>query len=128
MKSTYQRLRQFFGKVLVIAGKHLLTFLALHVNLSHSLCLSLPPAPPSSPFSGTCSFLCTLAAFQAAYHDIYWTTGDGGPQTDTENSGQDTTNLLGSMMRISVPSDGTGYEIPSGNLPSETGVAPKSSY
>ncbi|CAN0501406.1 unnamed protein product, partial [Laminaria digitata] len=49
-------------------------------------------------------------------HDLYWTTGDGGPQTDDLNTGQDTTNLLGSMIRITVPSDGTGFTIPSGNL------------
>ncbi|CAM9937070.1 unnamed protein product, partial [Hapterophycus canaliculatus] len=49
---------------------------------------------------------------------IYWATGDGGPQTDPNNTGQDTTNLLGSVIRISVPSDGTGYVIPSGNLAS----------
>ncbi|CAN0412087.1 unnamed protein product, partial [Ectocarpus fasciculatus] len=54
----------------------------------------------------------------ASYHDIYWTTGDGASQTDPENNGQNTTNLLGSMMRISVPSNGTGYEIPTGNLAS----------
>ncbi|CAN0527378.1 unnamed protein product, partial [Laminaria digitata] len=50
------------------------------------------------------------------FHDLYWTTGDGGPQTDIFNTGQDTTNMLGSMIRISVPSDGTGYNIPPGNL------------
>ncbi|CAM9894089.1 unnamed protein product [Pylaiella littoralis] len=51
-------------------------------------------------------------------HDIYWTTGDGGPQTDYTNQAQDNSNLLGSMMRITVPSgSGTsGYTIPSGNL------------
>ncbi|CAN0441744.1 unnamed protein product [Pylaiella littoralis] len=52
------------------------------------------------------------------FHQVYWTTGDGGPQTDTDNTGQDTSNLLGSMMRIAVPSDGTGYRVPNGNLPS----------
>ena len=53
---------------------------------------------------------------QADEHDLYWTNGDGGPQEDPLNTGQDTTNLLGSMIRITVPSDGTGYTIPSGNL------------
>lgn len=56
---------------------------------------------------------------QNTHHDLYWTTGDGGPQTDDLNTGQDTANMMGSMMRISVPSDGTGYEIPSGNLECE---------
>ncbi|CAM9733940.1 unnamed protein product, partial [Ectocarpus sp. 12 AP-2014] len=51
------------------------------------------------------------------YQDLYWTTGDGGPQTDPENHSQDDTTMLGAMMRISVPSDGTGYTIPSGNYP-----------
>lgn len=49
-------------------------------------------------------------------HDIYWATGDAGPQTDPLNRGQDTTNMLASIIRVSVPSDGNGYEIPSGNL------------
>ncbi|CAN0331815.1 unnamed protein product, partial [Scytosiphon promiscuus] len=56
-----------------------------------------------------------------ASHDLFWAIGDGGPQTDPSNTGQDTANLLGSIVRISVPSDGTGYTIPSGNL--ETGPA-----
>ncbi|CAN0049121.1 unnamed protein product, partial [Ectocarpus sp. 6 AP-2014] len=49
------------------------------------------------------------------YQDLYWTTGDGGPQTDPFNHSQDTTTMLGAMMRISVPADGTGYTIPPGN-------------
>ncbi|CAN0382047.1 unnamed protein product [Pylaiella littoralis] len=53
----------------------------------------------------------------ASSHDVYWTTGDGGPQTDYTNQAQDNTNMLGSMMRITVPSGaGTGYTSPSGNL------------
>lgn len=86
------------------------------------LFLVFPPPPPPLPSGIDPSVLIFTSCLQAAYHDIYWATGDGGPQTDTENSGQDTTNLLGSIMRISVPSDGTGYEIPSGNLASEAGV------
>ncbi|CAM9759383.1 unnamed protein product [Scytosiphon promiscuus] len=53
-----------------------------------------------------------------ANHDLYWAVGDGGPQMDIYNAGQDTTNHLGSIIRISVPSDGTGYVSPSGNLAS----------
>ena len=45
--------------------------------------------------------------------------GDSGPHLDTGNNAQDTTTLHGSIIRISVPSDGTGYTIPSGNLGSE---------
>ncbi|CAN0185642.1 unnamed protein product, partial [Hapterophycus canaliculatus] len=51
---------------------------------------------------------------------LYWSTGDSGPQTDPDNNGQNTDNLLGSIIRISVPSEGTGYLIPSGNLDSES--------
>ncbi|CAM9143199.1 unnamed protein product, partial [Hapterophycus canaliculatus] len=54
----------------------------------------------------------------AAFHDLYWSIGDSGAQEDPDNNAQNTTNHLGSMIRISVPSDGSGYEIPSGNLPS----------
>lgn len=57
---------------------------------------------------------------KAAYHDLYWSVGDSGNQEDPENNSQETTNHLGSMIRISVPSDGAGFEIPSGNLPSES--------
>jgi len=55
----------------------------------------------------------------ASSHDLYWSTGDGGPQGDDYNHSQDTTNFLGSIIRISVPSDGMGYAIPDGNLGSE---------
>eukprot|EP00752_Nemacystus_decipiens_P007896 g7055.t1 len=37
------------------------------------------------------------------FNDLYWNSGDGGPQQDTIGASQDTQNLLGSMMRISVP-------------------------
>lgn len=62
----------------------------------------------------------SVSPTQAAYHDIYWSNGDSASQLDPENNGQDTSNHLGSMIRISVPSDGTGYLIPTGNLPSES--------
>lgn len=58
--------------------------------------------------------------WQSGYQDLYWATGDAGPQTDPDNNGQNTDNLLGSIIRISVPSDGTGYLIPDGNLDSES--------
>ena len=64
-----------------------------------------------------------LVPLQADEHDLYWTNGDGAQQTDPMNTGQDTTNLLGSMIRITVPSDGTGYTIPSGNLGCERPIA-----
>ena len=65
------------------------------------------------PASSTCT------PRQASSHDLYWTTGDGGDQEDPLDRGQDTTNLLGSVIRISVPSDGSGYTVPSGNLAGE---------
>lgn len=57
----------------------------------------------------------TIFRSQSDPQDLYWTTGDGGPQTDYENHSQDTQTMLGAMMRITVPSDGSGYTIPSGN-------------
>lgn len=54
---------------------------------------------------------------QAAYHDLYWSVGDGGPQNDPFDNAQDLTVLHGSIVRISVPSSATGsnYTIPAGN-------------
>lgn len=49
-------------------------------------------------------------------HDIYWSAGDSGPQTDPEKHGQNVNNLHSTIARISVPSTGTGYSIPAGNL------------
>ena len=54
---------------------------------------------------------------QAEYHDLYWALGDRGPQQDPYDHGQRTDNLYGSVVRISVPSDGTGYIVPDGNYP-----------
>lgn len=56
-------------------------------------------------------------AMQAAFHDLYWSLGDAGPQEDPFNHALRLDTLFGSIIRISVPSDGTGYEIPSGNYP-----------
>ena len=54
---------------------------------------------------------------QASYHDLYWTLGDAGPQEDPYDHAQNTDILFGSIVRISVPSSGTGYEVPSDNYP-----------
>ena len=54
---------------------------------------------------------------QADYHDLYWALGDAGPQRDPNNHGQRTDILFGSIVRISVPSDGTGYSVPEDNYP-----------
>ena len=59
---------------------------------------------------------------QADWNELYWTTGDGGPQTDPNDSSQDVTNLLGAMIRISVPSFAGAellYDIPPGNYRGE---------
>ncbi|CAN0428975.1 unnamed protein product [Ascophyllum nodosum] len=56
-------------------------------------------------------------AIEAEHHDLYWALGDGGPQFDREGHGQRTDVLFGKVVRISVPSRGSGYEVPSGNYP-----------
>ena len=59
---------------------------------------------------------------QGRWNDLYWATGDGGPAEDTFNNAQDLDNLLGAMVRISVPSfEGASdlYRIPSGNYQGE---------
>lgn len=55
------------------------------------------------------------ASMQVSYHDLYWSIGDGGPQMDPYDHGQRTDTLFGTMVRISVPSNGSGYVVPSGN-------------
>lgn len=59
-----------------------------------------------------------MFVIQEAYHELYWSVGDGGPQNDPDNRAQDLTTLHGSIVRISVPSAvaGTGYDIPVGNF------------
>lgn len=54
---------------------------------------------------------------QNAFNDLYWSSGDGGPQTDPYDHAQDETLLIGSVLRISVSSteENVGYEIPPGN-------------
>jgi uncharacterized repeat protein (TIGR03806 family) len=47
---------------------------------------------------------------------LYIGLGDGGGGGDPDETGQDTTNLLGSMLRIDVIGTGAGYNIPAGNL------------
>ncbi|CAN0459445.1 unnamed protein product [Ascophyllum nodosum] len=56
-------------------------------------------------------------SIEAEYHDLYWAMGDGGPQEDPNDHGQRTDVLFGTVVRISVPSKGSGYEVPSGNFP-----------
>eukprot|EP00904_Undaria_pinnatifida_P003872 jgi/Undpi1/13486/HiC_scaffold_8.g03145.m1 len=92
---------------------------------SEEVLITTEPKFNSIHAAGWCGFKPSAYGDSNNYHDLYWTTGDGGPQTDSLNTGQDTTNMLGSMIRISVPSDGTGYNIPSGNLGSLPEVHPE---
>ncbi len=46
---------------------------------------------------------------------LYIGLGDGGGGGDPRETGQDTTNLLGSMLRIDVIGTGAGYNIPATN-------------
>eukprot|EP00903_Cladosiphon_okamuranus_P006181 g6078.t1 len=75
--------------------------------------------------SGWCGFKPSAYGDEEDFHDLYWSTGDGGPQLDLDDNGQDELNLLSAMIRISVPSDGSGYEIPSGNYGSLPDVLPE---
>eukprot|EP00904_Undaria_pinnatifida_P003870 jgi/Undpi1/13484/HiC_scaffold_8.g03143.m1 len=75
--------------------------------------------------AGWCGFKPSAYGEEASYHDLYWSTGDSGPQQDPNNNAQDASNILGSMIRISVPTNGDGYEIPSGNLGGSSDVLPE---
>jgi len=46
---------------------------------------------------------------------LYFGLGDGGSGNDPNQRAQDTTRLLGSMLRIDVQNTGAGYDIPSDN-------------
>lgn len=51
-----------------------------------------------------------------ASNELYWAMGDGGPQEDTTNNGQNTNTLHGSIMRISVDSQmDSSYSVPGSN-------------
>lgn len=49
-------------------------------------------------------------------HDLYWAIGDGGPQEDPEQHGQNIDNIHATIVRITVPASGSGFDIPSGNI------------
>eukprot|EP00903_Cladosiphon_okamuranus_P020570 g18881.t1 len=83
---------------------------------SEEILITTSPKGSHLHMGGWCGFKPSDYGKNAASHDLYWSTGDGGPQEDPLNTGQDTTNLLGSIIRVSVPPDGRGYSIPSGNL------------
>ncbi|CAM9165509.1 unnamed protein product [Scytosiphon promiscuus] len=86
---------------------------------SEEVLLTSAPRSTSIHAAGWCGFK-PSAYGNAGSQDLYWSTGDAGPQTDPDNNGQNTDNLFGSIIRISVPADGIGYTIPSGNL--DTGL------
>ena len=46
---------------------------------------------------------------------LYIGLGDGGGGGDPNETGQDTTNLLGAMLRVDVIGTGAGYDIPASN-------------
>jgi glucose/arabinose dehydrogenase len=46
---------------------------------------------------------------------LYIGLGDGGGANDPQNTGQDTTRLLGAMLRLDVIGTGAGYNIPGSN-------------
>lgn len=49
-------------------------------------------------------------------HDLYWSNGDSGPQEDTDEHGQNIDDIHATIVRITVPTTGDGYTIPSGNI------------
>ncbi len=59
-------------------------------------------------------------AWQSGDQDLYWTSGDGGGQMDPDNNGQDISNLLAAVIRISVSPTESGYRIPGGNIAGES--------
>lgn len=55
----------------------------------------------------------------ATFNSLYWSNGDGGSQTDPLNNGQNTGNLLSTMVRIDVSQGSDEYQIPNGNIGGE---------
>lgn len=74
---------------------------------TRSLTINVVLSPESLP---------VLATQQSGPHDIYWSIGDSGPQTDPKQHGQNIDDLHGTIVRITVPTSGTSYTIPAGNV------------
>jgi len=83
-------------------------------------------ADPSDPGFGTVEEVIIVVDQFASNHNggdiafgddrmLYIGLGDGGGGGDPQNTGQDTTRLLGAMLRIDVIGTGAGYDIPAGN-------------
>jgi len=81
---------------------------------------------PSAPGAGTVEEVILEVDQFASNHNggdiafgsdrlLYIGLGDGGGGGDPQETGQDTTRLLGAMLRIDVIGTGTGYNIPPGN-------------
>lgn len=60
--------------------------------------------------------VCPLCCAQKTSHNLHWSIGDSGGQKDPEGHGQNLSNIHGTMVRITVPTIGTGYKIPAGNI------------
>jgi uncharacterized repeat protein (TIGR03806 family) len=83
-------------------------------------------ADPSDPGLGTVEEVVIVVDQFASNHNggdiafgsdrlLYVGLGDGGGANDPQETGQDTTRLLGSFLRIDVIDTGAGYDIPPGN-------------
>ena len=83
--------------------------------LLHIITVAISPQSLTIHHSRPC--LKKTTTLKANYHDLFWAVGDSGPQEDPNDHGQSTDTLFGTVVRISVPSQGTGYEVPSGNYP-----------
>ncbi len=81
---------------------------------------------PSAPGAGTIEEVILQVDQFASNHNggdiafgadrmLYIGFGDGGGGGDPQETGQDTTRLLGAFLRIDVIGTGTGYDIPAGN-------------
>lgn len=75
---------------------------------------------PDLVFTSFAALSQTETGFDAKvlHHELFWSTGDGGPQTDPYEASQTDTNLHGSMIRILVPAEKSDqkYKSPTGNL------------
>jgi len=81
---------------------------------------------PSAPGAGTAEEVILVVDQFASNHNggdiafgadrmLYIGFGDGGGGGDPQNTGQDTTRLLGSLLRVDVIGTGAGYNIPGDN-------------
>eukprot|EP00752_Nemacystus_decipiens_P002009 g1929.t1 len=93
-------------------------------RLSEENILQTVPRATAVHVAGWVDFKPSAFENPAAANDIYWSNGDGGGQNDPLQQGQNATNLLSALVRITVSQDAPGYTIPSGNLEGE-GIRPE---